>query len=308
MSTELKGLVFDIRRFSTHDGAGIRTTVFLKGCPLRCVWCQNPEGIAFSARLLHFSERCIGCGSCLLIEDGAMRQKADMVMCLDGEKVMQPEKYEAICPAAALRMDSHWYDIEEIMTKLLRDQVFFQHGGGVTLSGGEPFFQGKFTRQLLSRLKAAGVHTAVESSLCADWSIIEAALPLLDTVYADFKIFNSVHHKQATGVTNEIICDNLRRLLQSPYRDNVIVRTPLIPKFTAVPDNIRQIAGQLATWYPAVRYELLNYNPLAKAKYVHVDFEYCFADNLPLYSKQQVAEFYQIARQAGIKNLIEDTI
>lgn len=306
MNAQPKGLVFDIRRFSTHDGEGIRTTAFLKGCPLRCVWCQNPEGMAAKPRFVHFQERCISCGRCLHIADGAMQRAAGGIMQLKAEKVRQPALYEEICPAAALKMDSRWYEIEALAAELLRDKVFFQYGGGVTLSGGEPFFQKEFVGALLRRLKKEGLHTAVETSLFAGWETIEAAMPWIDTLFADFKIADDSLHQKMTGVSNRSICENLRRVLQSRKRDCVIVRTPLIPQFTAERENIVKIAQSITQWYPNVRYELLNYNPLAQAKYVHMPQSYCFAQNPPLYSAKQMEEFHEIARRAGVRNLIVD--
>ena len=298
-----KALIFDIRRFSTHDGAGIRTTVFFKGCPLRCAWCQNPEGIAPQAKLVHFANSCILCGRCTQIKDGAAHIENDKLI-LDSAKVKHPDEYEYICPSGALRMDSKWYEMDELIEILKRDMPFFKHGGGVTLSGGEPFFQAEFIIGLLKQLKSININTAAESSLFADSETVKAALPFIDTLFADFKVCDDIKHREYTGVSNKIIRDNIKMVLQSPYRDNVIIRTPLIPMHTANADNLSRTAKEISGWYPDVRYELLNYNPLAKAKYEHMDYDYCFADNPPLYTKQQMEEFYKIIKNAGIVNII----
>ncbi len=303
MKGAVQGLAFDIRRFATHDGAGIRTTVFLKGCPLRCAWCQNPEGIAFKPELRHFAQRCIGCGRCLTVKDGATAF-VDGRLAFNAKKAVHIREYEDVCPTAALRMDSRWYSLEEMIAQLLRDRPFFRHGGGVTLSGGEPFWQKEFTVALLQALKDMGVHTAVESSLAVDGEVVEKALPYIDTLFADFKIADSLAHKKATGAGNEAIKKNLAMVLRSPYRDRVVVRTPLIPTFTATEENLTAIGGQLIAWYEDVQYELLNYNPLAKAKYVHMPYEYCFRENPPLYNKEQMEAFRSIVRAAGVRRLI----
>lgn len=305
MTGTLRGLAFDIRRFSTRDGAGIRTTVFMKGCPLRCAWCQNPEGIASEPRLTHFARRCILCGLCLEVKDEATLLEDGRLM-LNAKKAKRPALYEDICPAGALRVDSRWYTLAEMMAELIKDQAFFRHGGGVTLSGGEPFYQSAFAAALLRALKAEEIDTAVETSLFTDWRTIEAALPYLDTLFVDFKIADSEAHKRATGVGNERIQDNLARVLRSPYRGRVTVRTPLIPRYTASEENLTAICGQIASWYPDVRYELLNYNPLAKAKYDHVPHDYCFAENPPLYKKAEMDDFRQIARRAGVRHVLAE--
>ena len=299
-----KALVLDIRRFSTHDGVGIRTTVFFKGCPLHCVWCQNPEGIAPQTKLVYFANSCILCGCCTQIKDGAVHIENDKLI-LDSSRVKNTGDYEYICPSGALRMDSKWYEPDELTEILKRDMPFFKHGGGVTFSGGEPFYQAKFTISILKRLKKIKINTAVESSLFTDSKTIKAALPFIDTLFADFKIYNDTQHKNFTGVSNKIIRENIKMVLQSLYRDNVVIRTPLIPMHTANADNLRKIAKEISEWYPGVRYELLNYNPLAKAKYDHMDYDYCFADNPPLYTKQQMEDFYKIIEDAGIVNVIK---
>lgn len=307
MSGQEKGLIFDIRRFSTHDGAGLRTTVFIKGCALRCAWCQNPEGIAPNPQLAYFAGDCILCGLCTKIADGAT-SIADGKLSLDLQKVRQPELYEVTCPAATLRMDSRYDTAENLVEEVLRDRPFFRHGGGVTLSGGEPFFQAEFTLALLRLFKKAGVHTAVESSLCTAFEKLESALPYIDTLFADYKIADCALHEKATGMDNRQITDNLEKVLSSPYRDRVVVRTPLIPGYTATTENLSAICRRISAWYPKVRYELLNYNPLAKAKYAHMEYAYCFAENKPIYTKAQMQEFYRIARSAGVKHLMMDAL
>lgn len=220
----------------------------------------------------------------------------------------QPALYEAACPAGALRLDGLSYTAAEALKEVLRDRAFFRQKGGVTLSGGEPFFQRKFAYALLRLCKEAGVNTAVESSLCIESAAIEAALPYIDTLFADFKIADSAAHERATGMSNEGICGNLAMVLCSPYKERVVVRTPLIPGYTGTAENIAAICRRIVAWYPAVRYELLNYNPLAKAKYAHADHAYCFEENPPMYTGAQMEKFYQIARDAGVKNLLMDAL
>lgn len=300
----VKGKVFDIRRFSTHDGAGIRTTVFLKGCPLRCVWCQNPEGIDREIRPVYFAGKCIHCGTCLSIcRDGGVCEKAgELHLCRERE-----ENWEALidaCPSGAIVMDAKECGVGELVTELMKDEVFFRQGGGVTLSGGEPLGQPEFAIEVLRRLKEQGVHTAVETALQVPEETVKRAFPYLDQVYADLKLADEKEHKNYTGVSNLLIKRNLSYILSSEYRTRVIVRTPLIPGFTASEKNLAEIARWLSAVYPEVKYELLNYNPLAEAKYRLVDREYCFQENPKLYTKEQMEAFGEIVKEHGITNLI----
>lgn len=298
---KLAGLIFDIRRFSTHDGAGIRTTVFFKGCPLRCVWCQNPEGISPKRQLAYFPTTCILCGSCTKIKDGAAYLEKGRLV-IKPDKAVKIETYENICPSGALRVDSRWYIVDELADVLERDRPFFKYGGGVTLSGGEPFFQAEFAIKLLKKLKNINISTAVESSLFVESKFLNKALPFIDTLFADFKIYDKAKHQEFTGVSNNIIKKNLKMILQSPYRNNVIVRTPLIPRYTSTKENLGAIAKAISEWYPQVRYELLNYNPLAQAKYEHVEYDYCFVKNPPPYTEKEIVAFYDIVKAAGVIN------
>lgn len=304
---ELKGNIFDIRRFSTHDGDGIRTTVFLKGCPLKCVWCQNPEGISRETRLTYFANRCIGCALCVGASvDGDITMQ-DHLPVLHHKSTKHGEKYAAICPTAALVVDSKQYTVEEVVAIVLRDQPFFRYGGGVTLSGGEPLLQKEFTFALLKALKQNAVHMAVESSLCVEEKYLLQILPYMDTLFADFKVFDAEAHKRATGMDNALIKHNIALVLNSTYRERVIIRTPLIPQYTATKENITAICQYIAALYPQVNYEMLNYNPLAQAKYKQAEFPYCFQENPKMYTQEEMQNFYVMARKAGITNLITDS-
>lgn len=300
----MKGTIFDIRRFSTHDGEGIRTTVFLKGCPLRCVWCQNPEGILTRSRPLYFENRCIHCGTCTAKCQNGGVEMADGKIHLHIDRSEDWDLVIDWCPAGALQMDSKEYEVEEVMKEIRKDMVFYQHGGGVTLSGGEPLLQWKFAREILKQCQKEGIHTAIETSLYTEPAVLEAVLPYLDHIFADFKIADESEHQRYIGVSNQKIKQNLQILLESQKKSQVTIRTPMIPGMTAKKENIIAISSYISSIYPQVSYEILNYNPLAEAKYHLIDKEYCFKENPKLYTKSQMAEFEAWAKQGGTKNVI----
>ena len=303
-TSEHTGRIFDVRRFSTHDGGGIRTTVFFKGCPLRCAWCHNPEGIDFGRRPLWFAGKCIGCGSCAEAArfGGVRRMETGIAVDPAAE-----EDWDAIldaCPTGALRWDSRDVRVDDLMELIRRDMPFYAHGGGgATLSGGDPLMQADFARELLLRCREEGVHTAIETELHAPEEAVQAVLPLVDLIYADLKLLDSGLHRHWTGVGNERILSNLEALLTDPLSERLILRTPLIPEITATEENLRAIAAWLARRNSAVRWELLNYNPLAAAKYPLVGREYSLQENLPRFSAEQMEAFAELARSAGAKNV-----
>ena len=303
----MEGKIFDVRRFSVHDGCGIRTTVFFKGCPLHCVWCQNPEGIDPEIEMYHFASRCIACGACLQDPPGAVLQKGSSFL-IHAEKMQGNEAfYENLCPTGALCRNARCCTVQDLLRDLLKDRVFFAHGGGVTLSGGEPFFQPDFMQAILEALTAAKVHTAVESSLYTEYENIARALPYIDQLFADCKIFSREKHRQATGVFPDKIFANIEKLLQLPERAKVTIRTPLIPGYTASEENIAAIAGWISAIDPEVSYELLNYNPLAAAKYVHGNRRYAIKKETPLYTREEMAFFCAVAQRAGARNVFVES-
>ena len=298
------GKVFNIQRFSTHDGKGIRTTVFLKGCPLRCVWCQNPEGISVTRRALHFETRCIKCGICVAsCKDQGMTLENGKIK-LHAEAKEDWEQLVYNCPAGAIEMDSTEMSVEEVVAEIKKDEAFFKHGGGMTISGGEPLLQWEFAADILKKAQEAGIHTAMESSLYAKEEALKVVLAHLDSAFADFKIADDTQHQKLTGVSNERIKKNLKILLESDIKEQVIIRTPMIPGMTDSKENIQAIAGYISSIYPDVTYEILNYNPLAESKYHLVDREFCFEENPKVFSGEKMEEFKSWAIEAGVKKVI----
>ncbi len=302
--TVSKALVFDIKRFAVHDGSGLRTTVFFKGCPLRCQWCQNPEGLSIKKTVIYLENRCIHCRRC--DHDalpGQMIYKDDRP-CFFRQYEGNFDNLIRTCPSGAIRYDCQEYTIEELLDKIKADQVFFRNDGGVTFSGGEPLLQGQFLIDVLKKCQEAGIHTAIETTMYGSDDLIQKAVKYLDQIYIDLKIFDDAKHQEMTGVSVKIIKKHIKALLQSEHQDKIIIRTPLIPGITATDENISAIANYLVNIKKDVKFELLNYNPLASAKYELYDEPYGMKADLKALNDQQMQHFYQLVKQAGIKNLI----
>lgn len=308
MPAPLAANVVDVRRFSTHDGAGIRTTVFLKGCTLACAWCHNPETIEPKLGPVFFAKKCIDCGRCV------ERATAGEASFVDGHVRVDVTVKDAdwaaqvdACPTGAIAFNGVRYTSDELVALVQRDKVFFGHGGGVTLSGGEPLMLPGFAADVFAKLQAAGVHTAVETALNVKTPVLLEALPHIDQIFADLKILDAALHKHYIGHDNAQILANLRVLLTGEHRDRVTIRTPMIPGISDDDENVRGIAASIAALYPQVKYEILNYNPLAAAKYdVLPGRSFVFdADHNPaMLTPARMDELRAVARAAGVTNIV----
>ena len=212
----------------------------------------------------------------------------------------------AACPAGAITYDCQFYTAEQLLAEIRKDEVFFRDDGGVTFSGGEPFLQGDFLTDVLKRCREEHIHTAIETALHAPGECIRAALPYLDQIYADIKVFDAQKHRALTGSSNERILENARNLLECETGDRVIIRTPLIPGATADPANIRAIAAFISGIRPEVRYELLNYNELAPSKYEMTGRTYGLKQTLRRFTEDEMKEFCRAAKDGGVKHLVNE--
>ena len=294
--------IFDLQRFSVHDGPGIRTTVFLKGCPLRCRWCQNPEGLERTIRLWHFENLCGRSGRCAEVCPMRAIARTGEGVAINHAACDQCGKCIDACPRNALAFDGRDVTAQEVLDEIGRDAIFHEvSGGGVTFSGGEPLAQADFVRAVASELKARGVPTTLESSLHASWSTIEPLLDVIDLFIVDLKVADSASHRAATGVPNELIVANLARLagaLRGTGR--ILVRVPMIPRYTANRDNLAAIARLVEGIDPTLPVELMNFNPLAGAKYRRMGLEHEFANDTAPFTPDEMAGFRSVVAERGL--------
>jgi len=258
-------LIVDIKTGSTEDGPGIRSTVFFKGCPLQCTWCQNPEAVDPQVEIGFYPQCCIGCFDCEKVcpEKAILRGEHQRI---DRSRCTRCGKCADVCPGKAIRRIGKYYEMDELLETLLRDRVFYEvSGGGVTLSGGEPTLWSQYAGDLLRRLKQEGIHTTLQTCGYFDYyAFTEEMLPWLDLIMYDLKLINAEDHLRWTGQDNERILQNFTRLLDRPVE--MIPRIPLIPGFTASEDNLKGLSSFLKD-NGIRRCSLLPYNPLGLSKW-----------------------------------------
>ncbi|MFA7371128.1 MAG: glycyl-radical enzyme activating protein [Sphaerochaetaceae bacterium] len=289
----MKGLVFDIKKFALHDGEGLRTTVFFKGCPLRCKWCQNPEGLDLKQRLWYFPNRCLHCNECIAsCPRGALsEQSGHYHVKIDHVKCDLCGVCTEVCPTNALTFDSTYYSVEELVEEVVKDKIFYDvSGGGVTASGGDPVFQHKFVTQFLARCKAEGLHTTLESAMYTSREIIDALLPVVDNFIVDLKVFEEDDHIKWVGKSNRLIKENIEYLIGKGV--NLLIRVPLIPGYTASQKNLAQIGQYIRSFGKDIPIELLNHNHFAHDKYEKMGIEYPVKNPSMQYSEEEMANFY----------------
>lgn len=279
----MKAVISDIKRFATHDGDGIRTTVFFKGCPLRCVWCHNPEGIDFKPQLAFYKDKCRSCLECSTV----CKQSAHI---FDGQKhIFLRDKCtlctqcESVCLASALKFYGRHVTVDEAFSAVMEDKDFYvTSGGGVTLSGGECLCQAEFCGELLKRLKSEGINTAVDTSGFVSRQAIDTVLPYTDTFLYDIKAMDEAVHIKCTGQSNKIILDNLKYIDSMDKR--IEIRVPFVPNCND--GEIEKISAFVKSLKNIVRTRVLAYHNYAGSKYCALDMENTLPAVLP--AKEQV--------------------
>ncbi len=265
----VRGRVFDIQRFAIHDGPGIRTTVFLKGCPLQCAWCHNPESQQHQVEVSWDPAKCIGCGYCFKACPQGCHTLEDGRHLLDRTHCLQCGVCAAQCYARALEVIGRDISVAETLQEVLKDQPFYDtSGGGLTVSGGEPMAQFVFTRALLRAAKAAGLHVCLETAGFAPWEQYEQLLGSVDLFLFDYKESDPVRHRAFTGVPPDVILANLERL--DARGAALVLRCPIIPGCNARDDHFAALAA-LANRLPRVQaVNLMPYHPLGESKRVRL--------------------------------------
>jgi len=281
----------DIQRLSTEDGPGLRSTVFFKGCPLRCAWCHNPESLKFAPEVIRAEGRCIGCGLCAKVcGNGAQGAEIDRKACKGCLSCV------GACPAGAMEAKGMQASETELCDELCLDKAYFGPDGGVTLSGGEALSQTEGAVKLLRLLKERGVHTAVDTCGEVPREALEKSLPYTDLYLFDIKLIDSGAHKALTGAGNERILENAKKLVESGA--SIWVRTPLIPGATDSEENIRAIGEFIKERMPDTeRWELCAFNNLGRDKYRRLGLDYAYMET-PLYTKREIENICKTARQA----------
>ncbi len=281
------GTVFNIQRYSIHDGPGIRTTVFLKGCPLSCWWCQNPESQLNGQEMIFWGDRCIGCGACSTIcPSGAIQIKNGIPVTEKGKCILCGKCIEK-CPALAREMIGEKLTTEEVVKEIEKDLIFYEEsGGGVTFSGGEPLGQSEFLVELLNGCREKKIHTAVDTSGYISWEILNKISLKVDLFLYDLKLMDNERHKKYTGVSNEIILENLKKL--SSVHNNIFIRFPVIPGINDDYQNIRKI-GEFLSSLEITQVNLLSYHYIGKDKYRRLGSTYKLSTTQPP-SKEKLSE------------------
>ena len=255
-----KAVIFDIERSSYVDGPGIRTTVFFKGCNLRCAWCHNPESQYPKPQMMFYKNKCTGCGKC--------KEKCPNAL----EKCELCGKCTIYCPHDAREICGKEYTVDEVMREILKDKVFYENSdGGVTFSGGECMLQIDFLEEILKECKKSGIHTSVDTAGHVPFAYFERILRFTDLFLYDIKCFDSEKHKQYTGVGNELILENLKRLLAT--KKSVWIRIPIIPMVNDTEEELQKIKAFLEACQSPQKIELLPYHAMGEHKYIAIGKE-----------------------------------
>ncbi len=303
MTESKKGNLFEIQKMSTEDGPGIRTTIFMKICPLRCVWCHNPESWLKEPSIQWFNVKCIGCGSCVDVCKQHALTLDEQGIHIDRDKCIACGDCVEACPSTALRKLGEYWDVEDLVKEVAKDRAYYvKSGGGVTASGGEAAVQVDFIVDFFKRCKEEGIHTALDLTGFLPKETYQKIFPYVDLWLYDLKEIDEKKHIQFTNVSNKTILENIKWLVSENQR--IWVRTPIIPTFTATEENIRGIGNFIVNELDnkIERWDLLAYNNLAKAKFERMDLDWSCKD-LELLTCSEMENFFEIAQSTGAKNV-----
>lgn len=281
------GMVFDIQNLSFHDGPGLRTTVFLKGCPLRCPWCSNPESQSPHYQLMLYPERCVYCGECIKVcPTGAASTGKGCINC---------GKCVDTCLHGARKMAGREMTSEEVIKEVLKDKVFYKDSGGVTLSGGEALMQPEFVLEILQGCKEEGIHTVLDSSVFCDPEIFKKIIPYVDLVYADMKCIKPELHEKMMAVKNDWILENIKYMDQNGYAFNI--RMPIVPGYNDSDEIIDETIEFLKNLKSDFKTWLLPFHAYGKSKYPRIGMEWPMGDmkNMDRSEAEPIADKFRAA-------------
>lgn len=298
-SQELKAWIFDIQRYSINDGPGIRTTVFFKGCPLRCLWCDNPESQYQLPQLFYFESLCTKCHRCIPVcPNNAISVGPDDSVVTNRELCNACGTCTEVCPNEARVITGRLMTVDEVLEVIKQDAPFYRNSdGGMTASGGEAGSQPKFLTELFKRCRENGIHTALDTTGHVKWDILEKILEYTDLVLFDMKHIDSIKHKELTGLDNSLILENARKIAQSVKP--MWARFPLIPGCNDSNENITAI-GEFVVGLGLKQIDILPYHRLGTGKYERLDMEYPLPDAKP-YTEEQLDEIKSRLESPGLE-------